>query len=88
MGRAGQGDAEMRKVIVSTVVCYDTEGNMAPLSFEWEDGTVYEIDRILDKCRVASQVGGIGLRYTVRVLGRQRYLYYDELDKVWFVETR
>lgn len=78
----------MRKVIVSAVVRYDTEGNMAPLSFEWEDGTVYEIDRILDKCRIASQVGGIGLRYTVRVLGRQRYLYYDDLDKVWFVEAK
>ena len=28
----------MRKVIVPAVVRYDTEGNMAPLSFEGEDG--------------------------------------------------
>lgn len=78
----------MCKVIVSAVIRYDTEGNMTPLSFEWVDVTVYEIDRILDKSRIASQVGGIGSRYTVRVLGRQRYLYYDELDKVWFVEAK
>ncbi len=78
----------MRKVIVPAVVRYDTEGNMTPLSFEWEDGTVFEIDRILDKSRIASQVGGIGLRYTVRVLGHQRYLYFDILAGVWFVEAK
>ena len=52
-----------------------------------EDGTVYEIDRILDKRRAASiKAGGIGMRYTCRISGRRSYLYYEEPR--WFVEGK
>ena len=52
-----------------------------------EDGTVYEIDRILDKRRAASlKAGGIGMRYTCRILGQRSYLYYEEPR--WFVEGK
>ena len=77
----------VRKVYVEVTAQFDTEGNITPLSVTWEDGTVYEIDRILDKRRAASlKAVGIGMRYTCRISGRQSYLYYE--DPRWFVEGK
>ena len=76
-----------RKVYVEVTAKFDTEGNITPLSVTWEDGTVYEIDRILDKRRAASlKAGGIGMRYTCLISGRRSYLYYEEPR--WFVEGK
>ena len=77
----------VRKVYVEVTAKFDTEGNITPLSVTWEDGMVYEIDRILDRRRAASlKAGGIGMRYTCRISGRQSYLYYE--DPRWFVEGK
>ena len=44
-------------------------------------------DRILDRRRAASlKAGGIGMRYTCRILGQRSYLYYEEPR--WFVEGK
>ena len=76
-----------RKVYVEVTAKFDTEGNITPLSVTWEDGMVYEIDRILDRRRAASlKAGGIGMRYTCRILGQRSYLYYEEPR--WFVEGK
>ena len=76
-----------RKVYVEVTARFDVEGNITPLSVTWEDGTVYEIDRILDKRRAASlKAVGIGMRYPCRISGRQSYLYYE--DPRWFVEGK
>lgn len=76
-----------RKVFVEVTVRYDTDGKITPLSLLWEDGTVYEIDRVLDVRRAASlKAGGMGIRYTVNINGKQRYLFYEEPK--WFVEAR
>ena len=76
-----------RKVYVEVTAKFDTEGNITPLSVTWEDGMVYEIDRILDRRRAASlKAVGIGMRYTCRISGRQSYLYYE--DPRWFVEGK
>ena len=77
----------VRKVYVEVTAKFDTEGNITPLSVTWEDGMVYEIDRILDRRRAASlKAGGIGMRYTCRILGQRSYLYYE--DPRWFVEGK
>ncbi len=44
----------IRKVYVEVTAKFDTERNITPLAVAWEDGTVYEIDRIVDKRRAAS----------------------------------
>ena len=76
-----------RKVYVEVTARFDVEGNITPLSVTWEDGMVYEIDRILDRRRAASlKAVGIGMRYTCRISGRQSYLYYE--DPRWFVEGK
>ena len=74
-----------RKVFVEVMARFDTEGKITPLSLLWEDGTVYEIDRVIDVRRAASlKAGGMGIRYTVRINGKQSYLFYEEPK--WFVE--
>ncbi len=76
-----------RKVFVEVTAKFDTEGNITPLSLLWEDGTVYEINRVLDVRRAASlKAGGIGIRYTVKIGGRQSYLYFE--GPKWFVEAK
>lgn len=76
-----------RKVFVEVTAKFDTEGKITPLSLLWEDGTIYEIDRITDVRRAASlKAGGTGIRYTVKIRGRQSYLFYEEPR--WFVEAK
>ena len=70
---------------VEMVVHFDTCGKLTPMQLIWSDGRKYEIDRVLEVRRAAAlKAGGHGIRYTVRILGRQRYLFFD--DTRWFVE--
>ena len=78
---------ENMKVYVEVTAKFDTDGIMMPFSFIWEDGTVYQIDRIKAKERCASRkAGGTGIMYTVMVDGKECHLFY-EFDK-WFMERR
>lgn len=78
---------ENMKVYVEVTAKFDTDGIMMPVSFIWEDGTVYQIDRIKAKERCASRkAGGTGIMYTVMVDGKECHLF-DEFDK-WFMERR
>lgn len=75
------------KVFVSVLADFDADGNLIPISFVWEDGRRYTIDRILDVRRAASlKAGGCGIRYTCRVRGKQTYLFREE-DR-WFMERK
>lgn len=75
----------MRKVFVDVTVEFSKEGQMKPVSFKWEDGCTFEIDRVYDCRRAASlKTGGQGLRYTCRVMGKKVYLFFE--DDKWFIE--
>ena len=76
-----------RRAYVKVVVEYSPEGNIRPLMVEWEDGRRFEVDRLLDVRRAAStKAGGQGMRYTVRILGHETYLFEDEGR--WFVVAK
>ncbi len=76
-----------RKVYVQVTATFSEDGRVLPRTVQWEDGRVYEIDRVLDiRQAAARKVGGCGLRYTCRIRGQQTYLYLDE--NRWFVEGR
>ncbi len=76
-----------KKVFVKVLAEHDTDGAVYPLSFVWEDERTYAIDRILNVCRAASlKAGGIGMRYTCVVRGRQTHLFHEG-DR-WFMESR
>ena len=78
---------QSRKVYVSVVAEIDEEGNKRPMSGRWEDGRVYEIDKVLDVRRAfAVKVGGTAVRYTISVCGKVTYIFEDEGK--WFAESR
>ena len=75
-----------RKVYVEVSAVFTPEGQIMPRYIRWEDGTVFSVDRVMDiRHAAATKAGGCGLRYTIRIGGRQTYLFLDE-DR-WFVEA-
>ena len=80
-------DAQCRKAYVSVNVDIDEEGAVQPRAIRWNGGWAYRIDRVLHKCRAASQkVGGGGIRYTVQINGQETYLFNEGAK--WFVEAK
>ncbi len=75
-----------RKVYVEVAAVFTPEGKILPRQIRWEDGTLFAVDRVTDIRRAAAtRAGGCGLRYTIRIGGRQTYLFLD--DDRWFVEA-
>ncbi len=75
------------KVYVAVTAKFDADGQLRPLTITWEDGRVYQVDRVLDVRRAASlKAGGAGIRYTCRIRGKQTYLFLE--NGRWFVERR
>ena len=82
-----QPQQQFRKVYVEVQLTVSPEGDVRPNTIKFEDGTVYEIDRLRHRCRAhATKVGGTGIRYTVVIRGQETYLFED--DGKWFVEAR
>ena len=79
-------EARREKRYVPVVVRFDADGQLRPLEIEFDEAHKYPVDRVLDVCRAACQtVGGVGIRYTVRVRGHERYLWLEK--NKWFVEA-
>ena len=84
------------KVYVAVKADFAENGKMIPRQITWEDGTKYEIDRILDVRQAAAmKAGGQGDRYTVRICGQQSYLFFERSTNLtgnnigrWFVERK
>ena len=77
----------MHKEFVDVIVKFQKDGQKIPITVIWDDGTKYEIDKILDVRRAVSmKVGGLGIRYECKILGKITYLWLE--DDVWFVEAK
>jgi len=79
------------KVYVRVLAAVDKLGNVEPISFVWEDGSTYEVDKVTDVRRAASlKAGGVGIRYSVRVRNRPTYMFLEDDHGVsrWFMERR
>ena len=80
-------EQQCRKVYVEVQVKVSPEGEVRPMTIKFEDGELYEIDRLIDRRRAcATKVGGTGSRYTVRIRNKETYLFEDEGR--WFVEAK
>lgn len=81
---------QRRKVYVDVLAEFDVDGGIWPRRMTWEEGAVYDIDRVLhvDRC-AAMKAGGQGMRYTVKIRGRVRYLWLEEDMGItrWFIEA-
>lgn len=84
------------KVYVAATATFNADGVMIPTSIVWEDGCRYEIDKVTDiRQAAAMKAGGQGDRFTIRVNGRQTYLFFERSTARsgnvigrWFVERR
>lgn len=78
-----------RKVLLGVRLFVDTNGKSHPESIQWEDGRVYEIDKVLSvEQSHPRHVGGmVATRYTCRVMGQVREIYHEEFSNLWFVEA-
>jgi hypothetical protein len=77
----------MRKVFVEVIVKYTKNGQKVPITVIWEDGTRYDIDKVVDYKRAASlKVGRQGMRFLCRIRGKDTYLWLE--DDRWFVEAK
>lgn len=84
------------KVYVPVDVEFRSDGVMLPKEIIWEDGTRYEIDKVLDVRQAAAmRAGGQGDRYTVKIWGKESYLFFERSADLtgrnigrWFVERR
>lgn len=75
------------KIYVTVHAKFDCQGNIKPISIIWQDGSKFDIDKVLDVRRAASlKSGGTGIRYTIQIGKNQRYLYFE--DPCWFVEGK
>ncbi len=79
---------ERWKVYVDVCVEFSADGQMRPRWIRWENGRIFQVDRVKQCVRAASRkAGGVGLRYTVMVNGKECCLYYEENYR-WFVEAK
>ena len=76
------------KVYVDVGAEFSDEGELIPKYLIWEDGTRYEIDRVIRHERCASRkAGGAGILYVCKV-GRQTFRLFYEENYRWFVEAK
>ncbi len=77
----------MKKVFVQLDATFSPSGELIPVSFVWEDGSKYIIDKVFDYKKAASlKVGGQGIRYRCRVMGKEVFIFFEEGR--WFVEGK
>ena len=76
-----------KKAYVKVYAAFEKDGSIIPETIFWEDGTVYQIDRITNVCNAASlKAGGAGIRYTCRIKNTLTYLFLE--NNRWFVEAK
>lgn len=74
------------KIFVEVIAKYDLDGKILPQAIVWNDGRVFEIDKVLDVRQAASlKAGGQGIRYLCRIKNQQRYLFPED-DMYWFIK--
>ena len=79
---------ESCKIYVTVTAEFTKDGRLVRKSFVWKDGHVYQIQRVTDIRRAASlRAGGVGMRYTCIVDGKESHLFYED-NNMWFVEER
>ena len=75
----------MGKIFVKVTAEHDIDGKTKPLALTWTNGKQYGIDRVTDVRQApALKGGGLGMRYSCRIMGKEVYLFEDEGR--WFLE--
>ena len=56
-------ECERRKVYVEVNVTHRPDGTARPNSIKFENDEIYEVDRVMQKCRAAAQAFAIRFRF-------------------------
>lgn len=76
----------INKIYVDVTAEFTKDGRLIPISVKWDDGRIFEIQRVSDIRRAASlKAGGVGTRYTCIICGQEKSLYYED-NNLWFME--
>ena len=79
---------QYKKTYVKVIAEHSADGICRPKQIIMNTGEVFTIDKLKARCRAAAtKTGGAGIRYTVVICGRERFLF-DEENGRWFVEMR
>lgn len=76
-----------RKMYVTVNADHNPDGSCRPRTIRLADDELFEIDRIIQVSKCASQVGGRGVRYIIRI-GCHEASLFDEQNGRWFVEAK
>ncbi len=74
-------DTKPKTPIEVTLKCM-TDGKMLPLFIKWQNGCIYEIERVID----IKPRGPYSVIYKVIINGKKHCLYYE--NKKWLVEAK
>lgn len=79
---------QYRKTPVDVMVRHSTSGKLKPAAILYDDGNTYSIEKVTEcfYAKAAKTDGEEALRYTIRVQGKETYLY--EKDGIFFVEAK
>ena len=77
--------SELYKRYVDVVVRMKKDRQVIPMKLIWDNDREYPIDKVLRVEPRASQVGGSGIRYEVKICGQIRCLFFEK-DR-WFIES-
>ena len=86
-GRVDMAEDRRKREYVTVRAEHSPDGEVKPLAIKWRDDLWYEIDRASKPQQAhALKAGGQGLRYRVRINGKETYLFLD--NGMWFVEAK
>ena len=72
------------KIYVNVIAKFDKDGTITPMTLEWKDGLLYDVERvrILGECP-SRRLGGQGVRFMVQIGSRQVVLSFE--DPCWYI---
>ena len=72
----------MKKIYVQVDSERQESGEVIPLTVSWQDGRIWNIDRVLHSC-ISNDGEYEGIRYTVIIGSAEKYIY--RAGHAWYV---
>jgi hypothetical protein len=75
-----------QKKYVSVDCTISSDGKLIPKTIHYDDMHKFEVDKVLEMREAASlKVGGCGIRYKVRIMNKETYIFFDDGEFKWFI---
>ena len=75
------------KAYIDVIAHFKPDGMIIPLRIKWGN-SVYNVDKVTEILPRPSKIGGgAGIRYTIYIKARQKYIWLEHGTNKWFVEV-